>query len=227
MLNWSLQQGVAGTYGKTDSDLFGYTVSNGDTSNIIRTASNIGVYLQADKKFFDKLNVSLGLRYESNSINSGVDSLKTTTEAKPVVRIGVNYEAAKYTFIRASFGQGYRFPTIAEKFVRTDLGTVTYPLTPTLSASIPVGIFPNNNLTSETGWSAELGIKQGVQIGEWRGFVDVAGFINRYNNMMEFTFGAGSDLEPVLGIVWPEVKDLYNQGIRPTQIDQRLGLSVG
>ena len=218
-----LTTGVAGTYGKTDSDLFGYTVSDGDTSNIIRTASNIGVYLQADKKFFNKLNVSLGLRYESNSINSGIDSLETSTEAKPVVRIGVNYEAAKYTFIRASFGQGYRFPTIAEKFVRTDLGTVSYPLTPTLSANIPVGIFPNNNLTSETGWSAELGIKQGVQIGEWRGFVDVAGFINRYNNMMEFTFGAGSDLEAVLGIVWPEVKDLYNQGIRPTQITKGLG----
>lgn len=220
--------GVAGTYGKTNSELFGsYINSNGDTTNIARTSSNIGAYLQADKKFFDKLNLSLGLRYESNSINSGVDSLKNATEAKPVLRIGVNYEAAKYTFLRASFGQGYRFPTIAEKFVRTDLGTVTYALTPTLSASIPVGIFPNNNVTSETGWSAELGVKQGVQIGEWRGFVDVAGFINRYNNMMEFTFGTGSDLEPVLGIgsppVWQELKELYAQGIRPTQIDKGLG----
>lgn len=218
--------GVAGTYGITNSELFGsYIDVNGDTTLITRSSSNLGAYLQADKKFFDKLNLSFGFRYEANQINSGVDSLASQAEAKPVVRIGANYEVAKFTFLRASFGQGYRFPTIAEKFVVTNLGNVSYsiPNTP-IVANIPVGIFANNNLRSETGWSAELGIKQGVKLGEWRGFVDVAGFINRYNNMMEFTFGSGTDLEPVLAIVWKELRDsLYSQGIRPTQIEKGLG----
>ena len=41
----------------------------------------------------------------------------------------------------------------------------------------------------ETGWAAELGFKQGVKIGEWKGMIDISGFVNQYDNMMEFTFG--------------------------------------
>ena len=57
-------------------------------------------------------------------------------------------------------------------------------------------IFPNENLNPETGWSSELGIKQVLKIGEWKGFVDVAAFIMQYNDMMEFSFGKwGADDE--------------------------------
>ena len=34
----------------------------------------------------------------------------------------------------------------------------------------------------------ELGIKQGVKIGSWKGMLDVAAFVNEYSNMMEFSF---------------------------------------
>ena len=47
-------------------------------------------------------------------------------------------------------------------------------------------IFPNENLNPETGWSSELGIKQVLKIGEWKGFIDVAAFMMQYNDMMEF-----------------------------------------
>ncbi|MBK9329130.1 MAG: TonB-dependent receptor [Sphingobacteriales bacterium] len=88
--------------------------------------------------------------------------------------LGVNVQAAKYTFIRASFGQGYRFPTIAEKFINTSLGG-------------RFGIYPNRDLTSETGFSAELGVKQGIKLGKYlRAYADVAGFYTEYKNMMEF-----------------------------------------
>ena len=39
---------------------------------------------------------------------------------------------------------------------------------------------------SETGWSAELGIKQGFKLGAFQGFVDFAAFTSRYFDMMEF-----------------------------------------
>ncbi len=117
----------------------------------------------------DKINVSLGVRYERNKI----DTLKA--EAKPVYRAGINYQPAEYTFIRASYGEAYRFPTISEKYLSTSVGLF--------------GVYPNPDLVSETGWSAEVGIKQGFKISEWTGFADIAGFISQYDRMMEFSFG--------------------------------------
>ncbi len=154
-----LSAGVLASYTQVSAELYGDSTYH---------SSNEAMYLQADKKLFDKLNLSAGLRYEFNQI-SGLN------ESRPVFRVGANYQLAKYTFLRASWGQGYRFPTIAEKYIST---TVT-----------GLSIFPNPDLTSETGWSAELGIKQGVKISNWQGMLDVSGFISEYNNMMEFTFG--------------------------------------
>jgi iron complex outermembrane receptor protein len=60
----------------------------------------------------------------------------------------------------------------------------------------PLGIYPNEKLKPEKGYSAELGLKQGFELGKksgWVGFVDLAGFWNQYENMMEFTFGQFGD----------------------------------
>jgi outer membrane receptor protein involved in Fe transport len=52
-----------------------------------------------------------------------------------------------------------------------------------------VRILPNPEITAETSWSSEFGIKQGFKLGEWVGFLDLAFFIQDINNMMEYTFG--------------------------------------
>lgn len=157
--NFVVTAGAVSSYVYSTAQLFGDTV---------HTGNNIAGYFQLDKKFFKRLNVSYGFRFESNRID------RQKWETKPVSRVGVNVQAAKYTFVRASFGQGYRFPTIAEKFTETQLGEGFF-------------IYPNRNLTSETGLSAELGIKQGVQLGKYlKAFLDVAGFYTEYKNMMEF-----------------------------------------
>jgi iron complex outermembrane receptor protein len=48
---------------------------------------------------------------------------------------------------------------------------------------------PNPYLEPESGWSAEVGVKQAYKIGKWRGFADLAIYNQDINNMMEFTFG--------------------------------------
>lgn len=149
----------------------------GDTSYVLR---NNAAYLQIEKKLFERLNISAGIRYEYNKIDGPrqvgdfvfPDSL--SSDARPVARFGLNYQAAEATFFRASWGQGFRFPTIAEKFITTDLGG-----TP---------ISPNPEVTSETGWSAEVGLKQGFKVSNWQGFVDAAYFWMEYENMIEFVF---------------------------------------
>lgn len=197
---FTITGGVVGNLAKVDAELYG--------GGAKFSSSNIATYLQLDKKFFDKLNLSFGARYERNRIEDDV-------EAKPVFRAGANYQAAKYTYFRASFGQAYRFPTIAEKYVSTNLGNISVAGLP---IQVPFGIFPNETLKSETGWSGEIGFKQGLKIGDWKGFFDVSGFINEYNNMMEFTFGVNEALRPLLGAfdIWDEYAALPNPPVTLT-----------
>ncbi len=144
---------------------------------------NYAGYFQADKKFFDRLTVSVGARVEYYKVDTSQthggffllnNPLKTPLPVQPVVRAGLNYQAFKYTFLRASFGQGYRFPTVAEKYINTYVGALN--------------IFPNPSLQPEKGFSAEIGIKQGFGIGNFKGFADAAVFVMHYYNMMDFMF---------------------------------------
>ena len=54
-------------------------------------------------------------------------------------------------------------------------------------------IYPNPELKPESGWSTEIGIKQGVKIGKWMGYLDVAAFLMQYDDMMEFSFSQWGD----------------------------------
>ncbi len=144
-------------------------------------SDNIALFFQYDQKLFDKLNVSAGMRLEYYRVDSLYKEAETDIFGldmpfKPVFRAGLNYELAEYTFLRASFGQGYRYPSITEKFVYKDIGGVA--------------AYPNKDLKPESGFNAELGIKQGYKVGNFMGYLDVAGFYTYYKDMIEFQFGA-------------------------------------
>ena len=124
-------------------------------------------YFQGDLHW-KKFVASAGARAEQNKVDNVRDSWT------PVFRTGFNYHLLKETYVRASFGQGYRFPSIAEKFINTNVGSVN--------------IFPNENLNSEKGISIEAGLKQVFAIGKIQGYVDFAVFQNDYHNMIEFVF---------------------------------------
>jgi iron complex outermembrane receptor protein len=155
-IHWTI--GGAASYTLGNSELYGD-----------HTGSTMALFTQLDKRFFERLSVSLGMRWERFTLDN------TDNESKPVIRAGLNYNAWKSGFLRASFGQGYRYPSMAEKYTATSLGSLH--------------IFPNPYLTSETGWSAEAGIQQGYRLGNWSGFIDLAAFWTEYEDMMEFTFG--------------------------------------
>jgi len=177
------------------------------------SARNVAAYAQIDKKF-GRLTLSFGGRGEffqmNNEVNEnpvnlvfmnsiryrtfirdtangitstykridiGRDSILIAKRSriKPVLRFGMNYQAAEFTFLRASIGQGYRFPSVAERYVNTSVSALS--------------VFPNDTLRPESGVTAEIGVKQGFRIGNFNGFIDVAGFWQEYRDMMEFTFG--------------------------------------
>ena len=164
--------GITDIYNNVKSELFGDHISN-----------NIAAYGQYEHHI-GKFDIIGGLRleyFEMDSKRGDSDLLikmkndTVTIPFYPVLRSAVHYELAPYTHLRASLGQGVRYPSVAERYTQTSVGGLN--------------IFPNDNLKPETGWAAELGFKQGVKIGEWKGMLDVSGFVNEYDNMMEFTFG--------------------------------------
>ncbi len=162
--------GVVASGSFVDAPLYGDTTF---------TSRNLAAYVQFDKEVADRLNISVGFRFEDNLLdnpgfvyNGGEVPASDERESKPVARFGLNYRLGKATFLRSSFGQGYRYPTIAEKYITTVAGAIT--------------LIPNPSLQSETGWSAEIGLKQGISLGAFNGYVDVAGFMMSYDDMMEF-----------------------------------------
>lgn len=133
------------------------------------SGANASLYSQIDASLLPKVKLSSGVRWEVNAQDGEL------YYSVPVVRAGLNFQAGNATYIRASLGQGYRFPSVAEKFTSTQIGSLN--------------IFPNPDLEPERGWSAELGVKQGLSLGSCTGFADLALFWTEYSNMIEFTFG--------------------------------------
>ncbi len=149
--------GAVNTYTKTESPLFGG----------IHTAQNHAGYLQLNYK-------TNGWVFEGGS-RFEYFKLDDKERSTPVFRAGINKQLARGTFLRASYGEGYRFPSMAELFTATSSGGVS--------------VLPNPDLEPESSKSIELGIKQGVKIGKLQGYFDVAGFYTQLTNLMEYTFG--------------------------------------
>jgi iron complex outermembrane receptor protein len=166
----NLSAGITHNLGQVKSWVFGDHIS-----------SNSALYGQVESKL-NRLDITAGMRIEHYKLDyMKADSRffindSLSIPVYPIFRMGLHYKLTPASHLRASFGQGVRFPSIAERFVSTSVGGLT--------------IFKNPNLKPEKGWSSELGFKQLVKLGSsWKGFFDVAAFINEYSNMTEFTFG--------------------------------------
>ena len=166
----TLSTGITAIKNVVNSELFGN-----------HNSQNYAAYSQLEYHK-NKLDLSAGVRLEyfemdGNKPDSqfqlpGKDSL--FVPVYPVLRTGLHYALKPFTHLRASFGQGIRYPSVAERFTQTSVGALN--------------IFPNPELRPEIGWAGEIGIKQGFKIGNWKAMIDAALFLNQYSNMMEFSF---------------------------------------
>jgi outer membrane receptor protein involved in Fe transport len=143
------------------------------------TPLNQAVFVQAEGSLPADIKATLGVRFERYVLDGAADY------SNPVFRAGLNWKILEHTFLRASIGQGYRFPSVAEKYTATNVGALR--------------IFPNPGLVSETGWSSEVGLKQGLKIGNWQGYLDLSAFLSEYHHMIEFVFDIyGNDTLPTI-----------------------------
>ncbi len=157
--------------------LKGLSTTSGFYGSYITAVSNVypgryqgysyAFFSQADYRY-KRWNISAGARYEVNRIDSVEEN------RRPLLKFGVNYQAAEKTFLRLNYGEGYRFPTIGERYV--DDGVTL------------LRVFPNPQLKTEFGWTAEFGVKQGFKISNWNGQFDYALFWQEYTDLIEFKF---------------------------------------
>lgn len=140
---------------------------------------NWAVYAQGEINY-KILSLQAGFRYEIAGLDTNYNfglPINSKGGSKqigiPVFRAGMNIQASKSTNIRLSWGQGYRVPSIAEKYIAQ----------PFVAG---VNIVPNDTLKTETGWSMEVGIQQGIQIKEWKLGIDLSFFWQEYKNFIEY-----------------------------------------
>ena len=147
-----------------------YTLSKvySDSLYGFHTGQNAAIYGQFDQKI-RRFNFSFGFRFEANKQDT------SKWDYFPVFRSGINYQVAKATFLRFSLGQGFRYPSVAERYISTTGGGIT--------------VFPDPNLKPETGWNTELGVKQLFGTKSLKGYIDGAVFQSEYQNMIEYEFG--------------------------------------
>lgn len=162
--------GITSTYTNSFANIY---AGSGSPNNQLL---NISAYTQVESKYNKSLNMSAGGRFEYFRLNDSI------TAMKPIFRAGASLKLYQETYLRASYGQGYRFPTITERFIRTGVGNF--------------GVFPNPNLKPESSWNAEVGIKQGLKLGGVMGYLDVAVFWQEYQNTIEYMFGVWRQLSP-------------------------------
>ncbi len=163
--------GITSTFTNSFANIY---VGSGSPNNQML---NVSAYAQLDSKFNKSLNVSAGGRLEYFRLND------TITATKPIFRAGASLKLYQETYLRGSYGQGFRFPTITERFIKTGVGNF--------------GVFPNPNLKPESSWNAEIGIKQGLKLGKVMGYLDIAGFWQEYQNTIEYMFGIWHELTDV------------------------------
>jgi iron complex outermembrane receptor protein len=163
----TLSAGTSGLFSSVISEFYGN-----------HSGRNVSLYAQAEYDLAGKVKMLAGVRIEHYALDNKSEPLV------PVFRAGVNYRASQFTFLRASFGQGYRFPAIAEKYASTTIGSVS--------------IYPSPDLESEAGWSSELGILQAFKLGLVTGKADLALFYSQNNSLIEYIFGLYPD--PVTGV---------------------------
>jgi len=155
--------GLSSQYTNSHSNMYD---ASGSPDNYIWNAS---LFLELEKEFGKALILSLGMRIEHFRLN---DSIRDT---KPIFRLGSSFKLGQETYLRASIGQGYRFPTITERYIRTSVGSFA--------------VFDNPDLIPETSWNAEIGLKQGFKFSKFYGYFDAAIFYQEYDNTIEYLFG--------------------------------------
>jgi iron complex outermembrane receptor protein len=190
----TLTFGAEGRFDMIAADLFGD-----------HQVAGFALYGQDDFKLTDDLTFTFGTRYDYAS--RGL----TTAGSQLSPKVALAYHPVLGTSLRASFGMGFRVPSIAEAFTSAQVSGLQ--------------AVPNNDLKPEKSFSYEVGISQAL--GEWGKF-DIAGFRSDFKDLVEVGLSETGDI-PI--VQWRNVTRARVQGFETTYnmslFDGGLSYSLG
>ena len=150
-----LTAGATGSTSLVESDIFGNRWENGAAA-----------YLQDEISWNPQLKTTFGARFDY----ADIEELGSDNRLNP--KFGIVLKPYYGTALRASFGMGFRAPSLAEAFTTTNISGIR--------------VIPNtDNLKSERSISMEAGMNQ--IIGDWLVF-DISAFHNDFWDLVEPTF---------------------------------------
>lgn len=158
-LNANLLEDLNATIG---INLNHYSVSS--TVLMDQTAFGLASFLQLEWKPLPELTILPGLRFDRFKAN------EVSAEQQLSPKLGINYRPVDEVSVRASFGSGFRVPTLTERFIDSKLAGFT--------------IIPNGELQPEKAISYEFG----VMYRDAMLTLDGAIFQSRYEDMIEPQF---------------------------------------
>ncbi|MCB1176074.1 MAG: TonB-dependent receptor, partial [Leptospiraceae bacterium] len=178
-INGTSTFGFVNTHDIIEASSFKEYSSDGSGIFHFNTAS---VYTQSDFGWND-LTLALGARFDYVAL----DGLKKAS--KPVFNAGTSYEIGTNNFVRFGFGQSFRIPSVAERFVKEKITSVR------LVGPDEIAIYagPNPDIRPESGYSFELGYKKVIKTPKFNANFDAVIFYQKFTDMTEFTFGSYID----------------------------------
>lgn len=188
--------GFNGNFDMVSADLFGSHSGGG-----------LAAYAQDELKLADDLFLTAGARLDFQTV--GI--IRPSGQVSP--KVALSYTPEPGTTARASFGRGFRVPSVAEAFIA---GSVSNLAT-----------IPNKDLKPERSYSYELGLSQSV----WDlGTADVSAFRSDFDNLIEpgLVVAAGASLPY---IQWRNVTQARVEGFETSfkfgLFDGGLGCNLG
>ena len=175
----TLTVGAEGTIDIIGGDMFGS-----------HTIGGLAAYAQHEVRLLHDLSLTLGARYDFQSVGLTGDG----GQVNP--KLAVVYHADSATALRASFGRGFRVPSLPEAFVE--------------AGSTGVLALPNKDLRPERSSSYEVGLTR--QLGGF-GSLELAAFRSDITDLIEPSLIASGDN---LQIQWRNVTSARVQGVETT-----------
>ena len=188
--NWQMRRGGHVTAGATTEQLL--TESSffqpDSVEATARSQPERAAFLQVEQTFFDRLTLVGGLRYDTYEIDT------TDVERKLSPKLNASYRLFEGLTLRAAYGQGFRVPSLGERFVND-------------RAFLP--IVPNLDLRPEVSTSYEVGLRSLMPLTRrFRTQADVAVFWNNYRRLVEPTFIANEQAFQFINLTKARIRGL-------------------
>ncbi|MFW5701746.1 MAG: TonB-dependent receptor plug domain-containing protein, partial [Bacteroidota bacterium] len=133
--------------------------------------SIVAAYAQAEAKYFDALNLTLGARVDQEQTGEYTGDTDYPDHLEISPKFGANYGLPFGMMLRASVGKGFRAASIAEKFSAVQFQGFE--------------VVPNPDLAPEQSWSYEIGASYEFTNAGFPIELDISIFRNELINLIE------------------------------------------